>query len=76
MALFRSLLMQAARRIVADPRARAKAAEFVEEEVKPRLAAARDELKDISEQSDPVRNPRDFAYRLGVRIGRIKRGDP
>lgn len=67
--------MQAARRIAADPRARAKAAEFVDQEVKPRLAAARDELKEISAEADPVRNPRDFAYRLGARIGRLNRKD-
>ncbi len=86
MPLLRRLLLHAARHIALDPRARAKAAEIYEKEVKPRARAAwrqarpkldaakaemdtaRAELKDIAAETDPRKNPRQFAARVKRRF--------
>ena len=64
MLFLRTLLWRAARHFVADPRIQAKAADIYQREVKPRaqavgrtargrLAAGRDELRDIAGDIDP-----------------------
>lgn len=79
MIILRHLLMNAARRIAADPRARAKAAELVETEIKPRaraavektkpkVAAAKAEIRNIASETDPLDKPAEFAGRLTRRI--------
>ncbi len=86
MVLLRRLLWHAARHIALDPRARAKAAEMYEKEVKPRARAAwrqarpkldaakaemdtaRAALKDIAAETDPRKNPRQFAARVKRRF--------
>ncbi len=79
MMILRRALFYAVRRLVSDPRVRAKAAETFESEVKPRamaawrrtkpkLDAARDELRDIARESDPRENPRAFAAKLKERL--------
>ena len=76
--LIRSLLMNAARKLAADPRVQAKAAS-IDREVKPRaeaawrgtkpkLAAVKAELQEIAEEADPVTQPRAFAARLKARF--------
>ncbi len=75
MAILARLLFHAAARLTSDPRIRAKAADILEHEVKPRataawrqtrpkLEAARDELRDIAEETDPRENPRVFAVKV------------
>ncbi len=67
------------RRIVANPRAREKAAELFETEIKPRakaavqkakpkLAAAKTEIRNIASETDPLDKPAEFAGRLTRRI--------
>ncbi len=79
MPLIRRLLLQAAQRLAADPRVRAKASEVIEQEVKPRaeaawrdtkpkLAAVKEELQDIAAEADPVTQPREFAAKLKARF--------
>ena len=79
MPILRRLLIRAATRLASDPRLRAKAAEVVDREVKPRaqaawrrtrpkLESARDELKDIARETDPRENPRAFAAKVKARI--------
>ncbi len=86
MPLLRRLLLHAARHIALDPRARAKAADVYEKEVKPRaraawrqarpklhaakaeMDAARAELKDIAAETDPRKNPRQFAAKVKRRF--------
>lgn len=79
MTILRKLLVNAARKIAADPRTRAKAADLLENQVKPRMRdaaararpkieAARAELKDLAAETDPRRNPAEFAGRLTRRI--------
>ena len=79
MALLQRFLLQAARRLAADPRAREKAAELFETEIKPRakaavqkakpkLAAAKAEVRDIASETDPLDKPAEFAGRLTRRI--------
>ena len=86
MFILRQLLFHAARRLAADPRARAKAAEVYQKEVKPRaeaawrqakprLDAARSELKDIAHETDPRRHPRKFAAKLKDRLFGGKKED-
>ena len=73
------ILIRAAKRVALDPRVRGKAAEVFEREVKPRaknawqqakpkLDAAKDELKDIARESDPRKNPRGFAAKVKERF--------
>ncbi len=77
------LLVYAAAKLTSDPRVRAKAADVLEREVKPRAAAAwrrtrpkleaaRDELRDIAEETDPRENPRAFAVKVKERF--LERG--
>jgi len=74
-ALLRNLLVSAARRIAADPQVQTKAAETYERSVKPRLTSARDELRDLAGEVDPVKEPAAFARRLRERIREVnKRG--
>jgi len=79
MAILNRLFAQAAAKLASDPRVRAKAAEVVERELKPRAAAAwaqtlpklesaRDELRDIAAETDPRENPRAFAAKVRRRI--------
>ncbi len=79
MALLQRFLLQAARRLAASPQAREKAAELFESEVKPRakaavrkakpkLAAAKAEIRNIASETDPLDKPAEFAGRLTRRI--------
>ncbi len=79
MVVLRRLLVDAVARLASDPRVRAKAADVLEHEVKPRAAAAwrrtkprleaaRDELRDIAAETDPRENPRAFATKLTKRM--------
>ncbi len=79
MPLIHRLLLAAARRAAADPRVRAKAAEIYQNEVnpraraawqetKPRLAAAKQDLKEIAAETDPRRDPKGFAVKLKRRF--------
>ena len=79
--VLRRLLWLAAQRVASDPRARAKAREVVEEKLrpraekawrqaKPRIEAARDELRDIARESDPREAPLGFARKVGARLRR------
>jgi len=79
MTILRKILINAARRIAADPRAQAKAADLVETEIKPRaraaadkakpkIAAAKAEIRNIASQTDPLDQPAEFAGRLTRRI--------
>ncbi len=73
--ILRRILGLAARRIAADPKVRAKAAEVVERELrpraeaamrvaKPRLEAARDELREIAREASPTKDPSGLDLRL------------
>ena len=77
--VLRRLLVDAVARLASDPRIRAKAADVLEREVKPRAAeawrrtkpkleATRDELRDIAAQTDPRENPRAFAAKIKERF--------
>jgi len=79
MAILNRLLAQAAAKLASNPRVRAKAAEVVEREVKPRAAevwrqtkpkleSVRDELRDIAAETDPRDDPRAFAAKIRQRI--------
>ncbi len=82
----RRLLFHAARKAAADPRVRAKAAEVFEREVKPRakavwaetkprLEAARDDIKQAAAKADPRDDPAGFAGELKRRIAQKRRPD-
>jgi hypothetical protein len=84
MLLLRRLLLTAAQRIAADPRVRAKAAEVIEREIKPRAKAAwretkpkldavKAELREIAEETDPRSHPREFAAKLKARFLEVNR---
>lgn len=75
MPLLRNLLITAARRLASHPQVRARAAETYEAEVKPRLQAAGDELRDIAREHDPLSDPLGFARRLGARVREINQRD-
>lgn len=75
MPLLRNLLIGAARRIASNPEVQTRAAQAYESEVKPRLQAAGDELRDIARETDPRQDPAGFARRLGARIRDINRRD-
>lgn len=79
MRILSRLLMSAARRIAADPRVRAKAAEVMETEIKPRAQAAwrqakpqlenaAAELRDIARETNPRANPGKFAAKVKQRF--------
>ncbi len=80
----RRLLFNAARKAAADPRIRAKAAEVFEREVKPRakaawaetrpkLEAARDDVKEAAAKVDPRDDPAGFAGELKRRLAEKRR---
>jgi len=73
MPLLRNLLFSAARRIASNPEVQAKASDTYESSVKPRLTAAREELRDLACENDPVKDPGGFARRLGERIRDVNR---
>ncbi len=75
----RQLVLYAARRIAADPRVRAKAAEVLETEIKPRakaawretkpkLEAAKAEITDIARETRHLKHPKKFAAKLKERL--------
>ncbi len=79
MAIFPRLLLHAARRLASDPRVRAKAAEVFDKEVKPRaeaawrrtkpkIEAAKAELRDIAAETEPRKDPRKFARKVKERL--------
>ena len=79
MALLQRLLFGAARRLASDPDARRKAAEIYHGQVKPaaeearrrakpKIDAARAELRDIAKHTDPRAEPAKFAGRLTRRL--------
>lgn len=71
--LLRRLLMTAARRVAADPKVQAKAADVYERGVKPKISAAQDELRDLAGDVNPLDDPAGFARRLGERIREVNR---
>ena len=71
--MLRNLLIGAARRIASNPEVRSRAAETYEAAVKPRLQAAGEELRDLTRDSDPLRDPGGFARRLGERIREVNK---
>ena len=73
MTLIRSLLMRAAQRVASDPEMRQKAGEFCRDELAPRLGAAREELRDLSRDKRPSREPAQFMRSLGRRVAEINR---
>ena len=84
--LLRRLLFNAARKVAADPRVRAKAADMLERDVKPRakaawaetrprLEAARDDIKEAAAKVDPRQDPAGFASELKRRFVEKRRSD-
>ena len=73
MPLLQRLLFSAARRIAADPKVQAKAADLYEHDVKPKLSAAKDELRELTDQVNPLDDPRGFARRVRDRIREVNR---
>ena len=73
MPLLRNLLFSAARRIASNPEVQARAADTYEASVKPRLSAARDELRDLARDHDPLKDPGGFARRLRDRVREVNR---
>ncbi len=79
MAILHPWLWRVARLIASHPRARAKTAEVFDKQVRPRaedawrkakpkLEAARDELRDIARETDPRAHPGEFASKLKQRF--------
>ena len=79
MLLMRRLLAMAARKVAADPKVQAKAAEVYQTQVKPRaqsaaretkanLDFAKSELSDIARDIDPIKNPRAFLAKAKQRL--------
>ena len=79
MMILRHILTRAAAKLARDPRVQAKVAELVEEEIKPRAAAAwrrtkpkleaaREDLRDIARERDPRRDPAGFAAKVKERF--------
>ena len=84
--LLHRLLFDVARKAAADPRVRAKAVDVFEREVKPRataawaetkprLDAARDDIKKAAATIDPRANPAGFAGELKRRLFQKRRPD-
>lgn len=71
--LLRNLLVAAARRIAANPEVQARASETYESEVRPRLSAARDELRDLAREADPLKDPGGFARRVKQRLREVNK---
>ena len=85
MPILRQLLWRAAAKVASDPELRAKAAEVVTREVKPRaeaawrqtkpkLQAARQDLREVAEETDPRRHPALFAGKVTRRLRDRARG--
>ena len=85
MALLQRLLFGAARKLASDPEARRKAAEVYHDRVKPaaaeaarrakpKMEAARAELRDIAKETNPRNEPAKFAGRLTRRLMDKARG--
>ncbi|MGI9381942.1 MAG: hypothetical protein ACR2PO_02215 [Methyloligellaceae bacterium] len=79
MAILRRLLVRAVTELTSNPRVRAKVTDVVEHEVKPRVAAtwrqtkpkieaARDDLRDIARETDPRKDPKAFAAKVRERF--------
>ena len=79
MPILRRLLWAAARRVASDSRVQAKAAEVLATEVKPRaeaawrqakpkLDAAKAELRDAAREANPRKDPRKFAAKVKERL--------
>ena len=79
MVMLRRLLINSVTRLASDPRVRAKAAEVLEHEVKPRAAAAwrrtkpkleaaQEELRDIAAEADLRESPRAFVAKVKERF--------
>ena len=73
--ILRRLLFSAARRLAADPKVQAKAADVYDRDVKPKLSAARDELQDLAKEVNPLEDPAGFARRLRDRAREVNRKD-
>ncbi len=84
--LLHRLLFNVARKAAADPRVRAKAVDVFEREVKPRataawaetkpkLDAARDDIKKAAATIDPRTDPAGFAGELKRRLVKKRRPD-
>lgn len=73
MPLLRRLLFSAARRIAADPKVQQKAADVYQRDVSPRISAARDELRELTGEVNPLDDPRGFARRVRERIREVNR---
>lgn len=73
MPLLRRLLFSAARRIAADPKVQQKAADVYEHDVRPKISAARDELRELTGEVNPLDDPRGFARRVRDRIREVNR---
>lgn len=79
MPILRRLLAYAARRAASDPRARAKAAELYEAEIKPRgeaawrntkanLDFAKSELREVARETDPRKRPLEYMAKAKKRL--------
>ena len=79
MIILRHILSRAVAKLAGDPRVRAKVAELVDEEIKPRVAAAwrrtkpkldaaGEDLRDIARERDPRRDPAGFAAKVKERF--------
>ncbi len=79
MMILRHILARAAAKLAGDPRVQAKVAELVDDEIKPRAAAAwrrtkpkleaaREDLRDIARERDPRRDPAGFAAKVKKRF--------
>lgn len=75
MPLLRNLLISAARRIASNPEVQSRAADTYQKSVKPRLSAAREELQDLTRDSDPLKDPGGFARRVRDRIREVNKRD-
>ena len=78
------ILIRAVKRVARDPRVQKKVSDVIDKEVKPRaksawegakpkLDAARAELKDIARETNPRKNPRGFAAKVKERIANTVR---
>ena len=85
MALLQRLLFGAARKLASNPEARRKAAEVYRDQVKPaaekfqrrakpKVEAAKAELRDMAKNTDPRAEPAKFAGRLTRRLMDKARG--
>ena len=79
MLIMRRLLAEAARRLAANPRVQAKAADLYESEISPRAKAvardskanfdfARAELRDIAREVHPLKDPKAFFAKAKRRL--------